>query len=95
MADYKNDDAYYPWQIVVARASLNLFIMRLFQISSLVAMGLIVILSRDKANTLEEIDFPGNNKYFLFVVVISYDSFNNVGLLIVRDGWGVKLDNLT
>ena len=30
MADDKNDDAYYSWQIVVARASLNLLIMRLF-----------------------------------------------------------------
>ena len=77
MADYKNDDAYYPWQIVVARASLNLFIMRLFQISTLVAMGLIIKLSGDKK--LSETNFPGNNKYFLFVVVI-----------INRDG-GVEL----
>ena len=89
MADYKNDDAYYPWQIVVARASLNLFIMRLFQISTLVAMGLIIKLSWDKK--LSETNFPGNNKYFLFVVVISYDSFNNVEQLIVRDGWGGKI----
>ena len=51
MADDEND-AYYPWQIVVARASLNLFIMGLFQISTLVAMGLIINLSGDKANKI-------------------------------------------